>query len=58
MDNSLVFGIPQVGVVGNDGKYLENNQLEPDLKVPNKYEDIVNKHDTQLEKAVEELLRK
>jgi tricorn protease len=56
VDNSLVFGIPQVGVVGVDGKYLENNQLEPDLKVANKYEDIVNKHDTQLEKAVDELM--
>ncbi|TND09940.1 MAG: peptidase S41 [Bacteroidetes bacterium] len=56
-DPTMVFGIPQVGVVGPDGKYLENNQLEPDIKVMNEPAVIQTGRDQQLEKAVEELLR-
>ena len=33
MDPSLVFGIPQVGMKDNQGRILENMQLEPDIKV-------------------------
>lgn len=57
-DNSLVFGIPQVGVMTMDGKYYENNQLEPDVKVENDYASMINGEDLQLKKAVEELLKK
>lgn len=35
IDPTLVFGIPQVGMLDMNGKYLENNQLEPDVKVAN-----------------------
>lgn len=56
IDPSLVFGIPQVGMVGPDGKYLENTQLEPDVMVKNKYELLVKGRDEQLEKAVEMLI--
>lgn len=56
IDNSLVFGIPQVGAKGMDGKYLENQQLEPDVKVLNEMHNITNKKDQQLETAVKELL--
>ena len=35
MDPSLVFGIPQVGMKDNQGRILENMQLEPDIKVTN-----------------------
>ncbi len=55
-DPSLVFGIPQVGVVSLDGKYYENNQLEPDYKVKNAYEAMLKGEDQQLKKAVELLL--
>jgi tricorn protease len=58
IDPTLVFGIPQVGMVGPDGKYLENTQLEPDIKVKNTYETLVKGRDEQLEKAVEVLVRK
>ena len=34
-DPSLVFGIPIVGYRLPDGSYLENTQLEPDVKVAN-----------------------
>lgn len=56
-DNTLTFGIPQVGMVGNDGKYLENTQLEPDIKVKNDFKALMEGRDQQLERAVEELLR-
>lgn len=55
LQNGMVFGIPQVGMVGNDGKYLENQQLEPDIKVPNTPEKVSKGQDEQLEAAVKEL---
>jgi Tol biopolymer transport system component/C-terminal processing protease CtpA/Prc len=56
-DASLVFGIPQVGVVTLDGKYCENNQLMPDIQVENDYESMLKGQDPQLEAAVKELLK-
>ncbi|MBK9596878.1 MAG: PD40 domain-containing protein [Flavobacteriales bacterium] len=32
LQNGVIFGIPQVGMVDNNGNYLENQQLEPDVK--------------------------
>ncbi|MBN2328794.1 MAG: PD40 domain-containing protein [Candidatus Omnitrophica bacterium] len=52
----LVFGIPQVGIRGIDGKMLENNQLEPDYKINNDPGSLARGEDKQLEKAVEVLL--
>ncbi len=40
-----------------DGSYLENTQLEPDVKVANSPETIIKGEDTQLKTAVEELLK-
>jgi C-terminal processing protease CtpA/Prc len=57
MIDGTVFGIPQVGVVGKDGKYLENQELFPDIQVNNEYDKLSNGIDQQLEKAVEELLK-
>lgn len=56
-DPSLVFGIPIVGYRLPDGNYLENLQLEPDIKVENSPETIVKGEDTQLKAAVDELLK-
>lgn len=56
-DPSLVFGIPIVGYRLPDGSYLENSQLEPDVKVANSPETVVKGEDTQLRTAVEELLK-
>ena len=56
-DPSLGFGIPVVGYRLPDGSYLENSQLEPDIKVANSPETIVKGEDTQLKAAVEELLK-
>ncbi|MDZ4666117.1 MAG: S41 family peptidase [Bacteroidota bacterium] len=55
-DPSLVFGIPQVGVVTMDGKYYENNQLEPDYKVLNDYGSMLKGEDQQIKEAVKLLL--
>ena len=55
-DRSLVFGIPVIGYQLPDGSYLENKQLEPDILVLNAPETIVTGEDTQLRRAVEELL--
>ena len=55
-DPSLVFGIPVVGYRKADGTYLENDQLEPDVKVANSPELVVTGRDEQLEAAVKTLL--
>ncbi|MBK9271080.1 MAG: PD40 domain-containing protein [Saprospiraceae bacterium] len=55
LQNGVVFGIPQVGMVDTNGKYLENQQLEPDLLVPNDPDELSRGRDQQLEAAVEEL---
>ena len=55
-DPSLVFGIPVVGYRTEDGSYLENKQLEPDIKVANTPELIITGRDEQLETAVKALL--
>jgi tricorn protease len=56
-DRSLVYGIPVVGYRLPDGSYLENTQLEPDIKVVNTPESIVLGQDLQLKAAVDELLK-
>lgn len=56
-DPSLVFGIPIIGYRLPDGSYLENTQLEPDIKVANSPEKVVKGEDTQLKAAVDELLK-
>ena len=55
-DPSLVFGIPVVGYRTEDGSYLENKQLEPDIKVANSPELVITGRDEQLETAVKALL--
>jgi len=56
IDPTLVFGIPQVGMMTKEGKYLENLTLEPDVVVYNDPEGSAKGEDAQLKKAVEVLL--
>ena len=58
MDNTLVFGIPQVGCRDMRGVFGENTQLNPDIEVYNSPEDFINGLDTQLERAVKEMMKK
>ena len=56
-DPSLVFGIPVTGFRTAEGNFLENTQLEPDIKVANDPAVIVTGDDQQLRAAVEAMLR-
>ncbi len=56
IDPTLVFGIPIVGRKDEQGRYLENLQLEPDVKVQNDFTPLSKGEDQQLKKAVELLL--
>lgn len=53
---SLYFGIPVIGYETAEGTYLENSQLEPDVKVANSPERAAAGIDDQLEAAVKTLL--
>ncbi|WP_152567342.1 S41 family peptidase [Porphyromonas sp. COT-290 OH860] len=55
-DPSLYFGIPAVGYRTAEGDYLENKQLEPDVRIPLDPKKALEGTDTQLEAAVRILL--
>lgn len=58
VDPLLQLGIPMGGWQTPDGKFCENNQLEPDIKIHNDPEIMTAGRDQQIEAAVEELLKK
>ena len=55
IDPTLVFGIPMGGWRTPDGKFCENNQLEPDIRVANDPGIIAAGRDQQIEEAVKAL---
>ncbi len=55
--DGTMFRIPALGVFRQDGTNLENNPTEPDIFVENPPEDYLHNSDTQLKRAVEELLK-
>ena len=57
MMNGIVFGIPQVGMKDNQGRILENLQLEPDIKVTNDPANALKGRDLQLEAAIDSLMK-
>jgi len=57
IDPTLIFGIPMVATIGKENRPTENLQVEPDIKVPLKYEDFLNGQDAQMKTAVQEMLR-
>ncbi|MCM5529984.1 S41 family peptidase [Parasegetibacter sp. NRK P23] len=56
-DNSVRWGAPPLGVKSMSGKYLENLQTEPDIKLMNEYQQVGKGKDQQLERAVAELMK-
>ncbi|MDA7863422.1 S41 family peptidase [Akkermansiaceae bacterium] len=56
IDKEILFGIPQTSTLDIQGRYLENTQLEPDIKVANTPENRAAGKDRQLEAAVKHLL--
>ncbi|MEO1547440.1 MAG: hypothetical protein AAFU74_11890, partial [Bacteroidota bacterium] len=57
IDPSIYFGIPMGGWKPLGKPFLENDQMEPDIKVQNLPGDMATGKDLQLEKAVEYLLQ-
>ena len=58
MINGMVFGIPQVGAIGTkEGRYLENMEIEPDIRVENDPASVLRGEDPQLETAVREMMK-
>lgn len=55
-DDTMYFGVPVIGYQLPDGSYLENKQLEPDVRVENLPSRIAAGIDDQLETAVKTLL--
>jgi tricorn protease len=53
----LTFGIPMGGWKMPNGKFCENNQLEPDILIRNEPDKLTDGHDQQIEAAVKELLK-
>jgi tricorn protease len=56
-DPTLYFGIPEIGYLGSDGKFLENQQIEPDVKVNNDPVSAAKGRDKQIETAIKVLLK-
>jgi C-terminal processing protease CtpA/Prc len=58
LQNGVRWGVPGMGVKDvATGRYLENWQTEPDVRVMNEYEIVSRGRDQQLERAVAELQR-
>lgn len=57
VDGSFV-RLPSWGCYSLDGKDLEITGVEPDIKVPMNFEDRLNGRDPQLDKAIEEIMKK
>ncbi|MDE6534758.1 MAG: PDZ domain-containing protein [Muribaculaceae bacterium] len=58
VDPSLVFGIPQVTSMDMEGNVLENKQLNPDVVIYNRPEEVQRGYDAQLVGATKRLLEK
>lgn len=57
IDNSIVFGIPQVGCWDIENQeYMENVELQPDILIYNAPADVINGFDAQLKAATESLM--
>jgi C-terminal processing protease CtpA/Prc len=58
LPDGIRWGVPGVGVKdANTGKYLENSQTEPDIKLMNEFKVVSKGRDQQLEAAIAALMR-
>jgi len=58
LQDGIRWGVPGVGVKdATTGKYLENQQTEPDIKVMNQYGVVAKGKDQQLEAAIAALMK-
>jgi tricorn protease len=56
-DPTLVFGIPEIGILDEQGHYMEKTQVEPDIEVANDPKSVAEGRDLQIEAAVAELMK-
>lgn len=56
LDGELSLGIPQLHILDNDGRPLENQQLDPDIEVYNTPEQLLSGDDNQLRRAIDLML--
>jgi Tol biopolymer transport system component/C-terminal processing protease CtpA/Prc len=56
LPNGTRWGVPGMGVKNNEGRYLENLQTEPDIRVMNEFSIRAGGRDQQLEAAVAALM--
>jgi C-terminal processing protease CtpA/Prc len=56
-ETGLRYGIPVAGYIDRRGNFLENLQLEPDVKVRNETNELWKNRDQQIEEAVKILLQ-
>lgn len=52
----LIYGVPQLGIKDEQGRWFENQEIIPDILVYNDPESVVAGEDRQLAAAVEALL--
>ena len=58
VDPTIVFGIPMVASMATGADHFtENHQLEPDIRVDNPYNKVLNGEDPQLAASVKEMLK-
>lgn len=58
ISGDVIFGIPQIGMLDQDGNLQENRDLVPDHQINNDPNSMSRGRDPQIEKAVEVLLKK
>ena len=56
-DDTLYFGIPQVGFRDEQGNFMETALIEPDYRVPNDPDKVSVGRDQQIEEAVKVLMK-
>jgi len=56
LDQRVVYGVPQLGFMGEDGKWFENQEIVPEVIVDADPVAVTAGRDPQLERAVQELL--
>ncbi|MGB7643976.1 MAG: S41 family peptidase [Pseudomonas fluorescens] len=57
LDQRVVYGVPQLGFMGEDGKWFENQEIVPEVVVEADPASVTAGRDPQLERAVQELLQ-
>ena len=57
-DDTLFFGIPQVGFRDEKGEFMETARIDPDIRVANDPGLVAGGRDQRIEAAVEALLKR